>query len=239
MRKKEVTPNFGIGLPVFYTEMKAKIGYINRDIDEFIKYGIGPDNIKLVNDNLKFFNIYPNDEEFLGIQVSATQEKTKESEKLREAIGEVLTRAANKYGKNSGYYRKYGTSELSKLDGALLSASARRVYRVGNSQLTVLASQGLTTEIMENLKTRLEKYEIALGNQEDAESDRDIGSEERITLANEIYAEVAKYCSTGKKIWQNKSEARYNDYIIYDTPSATSKSPETTDTKTDEDSGKI
>jgi hypothetical protein len=143
--------------------------------------------------------------------------RRKQGKELREAIGEVLTRAANKYGRNSGYYRKYGTSELSKLDGVALSASARRVYRVGNSQLTVLAGQGLTTEIMENLKRRQEIYETALGAQEDAESDRDIGAEERIIMANEIYGEVAKYCSTGKKIWQSKNAAKYNDYIIYDT----------------------
>jgi hypothetical protein len=73
-----IIPGFGIALPVFYTEMKAKIAHVNRDIEEFIKYGIGPENIKLVNDKLEVFSNYPNDEEFLGIQVSATQEKTRQ-----------------------------------------------------------------------------------------------------------------------------------------------------------------
>jgi MinD-like ATPase involved in chromosome partitioning or flagellar assembly len=32
---------------------------------------------------------------------------------------------------------------------------------------------------------------------------------------------VVKYADTGKDIWITKSEAKYNDYIIYDIPSGT------------------
>lgn len=50
-------------------------------------------------------------------------------------------------------------------------------------------------------------------------------TEERIELSNKLYSYVVKYTNFGKLIWEYTSEARYNDYIIYSTPSAGTLTP--------------
>ena len=38
-------------------------------------------------------------------------------------------------------------------------------------------------------------------------------------LVNDVYAEVEKICNTGKDVWRVADPAKYEDYVINDTPS--------------------
>jgi hypothetical protein len=92
-----------------------------------------------------------------------------------------------------------------------------------------LAEKGLTQQMLDDLETVIGEFDNALSMQEDAISSRDIATEERIEKANAIYAIVSKHCDTGKRIWVSSNQAKYNDYVIYDTPSG--KPEEMTDAK--------
>ncbi len=116
-----------------------------------------------------------------------------------------------------------GAVGVSDLDGGKLSYVARRVHRVAETMLPQLESEGLTPELLTELNSRLTTYEQALSKQEDAIADRDIATENRVEKANEIYALLVKYCNTGKQIWEDTNQAKYNDYIIYDTPTGKPK----------------
>jgi hypothetical protein len=37
-------------------------------------------------------------------------------------------------------------------------------------------------------------------------------------VGNVLYAELVKLCNTGKDIFYSLNEAKYNDYVIYNTP---------------------
>jgi len=218
MRKKIVTVKFNIALSVLYTFAMAKVGFMLRDLAEFIKYGVSEEKLNALKVMLAGFADIPTDEELLGDQISATQRKDEAGVLLRDAVSEVMQRVANRFGSQSGKYRKFGVSGLSDLDGGKLSLTARRVLRVAQSMLSELESEGLTQEVLDELNTRLEIYDQALSIQEDAIADRDIATENRVEKANEIYTLLVKYCNTGKKIWEDTNEAKYNDYVIYDTP---------------------
>ena len=47
---------------------------------------------------------------------------------------------------------------------------------------------------------------------------RDITTEKRIKALNALYKMVAKYTGIGKDIFYETNEAKYNDYVIYDSP---------------------
>ncbi len=219
MKKKPATQIFRIHLGVFYTLMMTILGFIKRDKAEFVKQGVTEEKIAEVEALLTEFSEIPTDDELLGNQINATNEKDKARDKLRTSIAEVIDRAASKYGTNSGYYRKFGISTLSELDGGELSTGARRVFRVGTAMASDLASEGLIQEMLDTLKNNNVIFDKALGNKEDAVADREIATEDRIEKANAIYALMVKYCEKGKRIWISTNQARYNDYVIYDTPS--------------------
>jgi hypothetical protein len=47
--------------------------------------------------------------------------------------------------------------------------------------------------------------------------DRDVMQEERVELANSIYAKLVSYTTTGRNIWSTTNVAKYNDYLVYNT----------------------
>ena len=55
--------------------------------------------------------------------------------------------------------------------------------------------------------------------QEDAIRLRDNATEDRIELGNELYKKIVELFDFGKDYWITRDEAKYNDYIISDTPS--------------------
>ena len=46
-----------------------------------------------------------------------------------------------------------------------------------------------------------------------------IATEKRVEELNALYALVIKYAGIGQDIFYEENEAKYNDYVIYDTPS--------------------
>ena len=227
MKKKPATQIFRIRLGVFYTLMTTILGFIKRDKAEFVKQGVTDEKITAVEALLTEFSEIPTDDELLGNQINATNAKDIAGGQLRTGISEVIDRAASKYGIDSGYYRKFGIRTLSEIDGGELSSGARRVYRVGTSMLTDLADEGLTQAMLDTLKSTTKIYDEALAKKEDAVSDREIAAENRIEKANAIYELMSGYCEKGKRIWVSTNQAKYNDYVIYDTPSGKPENPAT------------
>jgi hypothetical protein len=219
MKKKIASFAFNISLPVFIVLARAKTGFMRRDLVEFQKYGLTEAILTAIDTMTTEFEAIPTDEELLGDQVIATQEKDAQALKVKEILGSIMTRAANKFGAESGKYRKFGVWEISTLDGGKLSYTASRALRVAKGYLTELESEGLTQAILTDFEAMIQTYNTKLGVQEDAISNRDIASENRAEKANAIYRLISKHCETGKQIWASTNEAKYNDYVIYDTPS--------------------
>lgn len=64
-----------------------------------------------------------------------------------------------------------------------------------------------------------EDLDVAIDTQAQGISDRDLASESRVEALNHLYQLLTKYAGTGQDIFYETNEAKYNDYIIYDTPS--------------------
>lgn len=216
--KKKVVPVFRILLSDFYSVMTAKVSYMKRDKVEFAGEGVDESEFDEITQMLKDFSDLPTDEEMVGNGIVATQNKDKVKEMVKKHITTILNKAANRYGTESGYYRKFGISDLSHLDGPELLTSARRVLRVAKGLQTALAEKGLTEAMLTNLASAIDLFDDAIAQQEDTIADRDIATELRTESANSIYVLVAKLCDTGKRIWEQTNEAKYNDYVIYDSP---------------------
>ncbi len=56
-------------------------------------------------------------------------------------------------------------------------------------------------------------------------SDRDIATESRIETLNALYRLVTRYAGIGQDIFYEINEAKYNDYVLYDTPSGMPEEP--------------
>lgn len=219
MAKKPTTPNFTFSQDVLIQTAKSKANFIERDAAEFSNYNVTDTNVTAFREKITEMEDSPADVEETGTQAVATEIKNAAAVKLKEAVRSIMSRARNKFGEDSARYRKFGTKGLSDMTDAQLLRCAGTVHRAGTAFLSELESEGLTEDVLTELKSLRTAFSVADSAQEDAIADRDIASEDRVILANEIYADMVKFCNTGKTIWASKNEARYNDYVIYNTPS--------------------
>ena len=137
-----------------------------------------------------------------------------------------MTRVAQKHGLSSARYANYGTDTLSKQSDADLLVTAKRVVRVGTASLNDLGTEGLEQSHLDIITALNEDFNTLLIEQKLKIGERDIQQEDRVEDGNEIYLLLTKYTQTGQDIWENSDVAKYNDYIIYNTPSGEEPSEE-------------
>ena len=168
--------------------------------------------IVTLNDSFKDF---ATDQELLGSISSATEIKDATAFELRKQLSTVRSMAATKYG-NTGRFRTFDFGELSALNSEELFRTAKRVVRVGTGFLADLASEGLTAAILANITTLATTLDSNIDDVAGAEENRDIKTQERVELANNIWNKMVKYASIGKSLYEFTDEARYNDYVLTD-----------------------
>lgn len=102
--------------------------------------------------------------------------------------------------------------------GKIMSLTAQKY-------LSQLADEGLTAEKITNLIAQRNALDVAIDAQAQGISDRDVATESRVEALNKLYQLLTKYAGIGRDVFYETNEAKYNDYIIYDTPSGLPETP--------------
>ncbi len=195
-----------------------------RDIILFATRGITNTVVLAFKAMVEAFDNIPTDDELQGDASIATENKEKSGELLKSIIRTIRTMAENKWGTMSSHYKAFNFDGIDTLSDDQLHRMAKRVVRVATKQLSDLASEGLTIDIINDLKSADTKFDDDIDVHAEAVRQREIVKIERIEKGNEVYKEMSKLCNTGKDLFASTNEAKYNDYIIYDTP--TGNAPE-------------
>jgi hypothetical protein len=189
-----------------------------RDKDQLLEVGFTNEKRLAFQAQLDALKLVSTDDFMLGQQVARTQEKDLARLAVEKSLRTILVIAENLYGVNSGKYRQFGGANLGKLADDQLMRYGRNAAATATSLLAELQPEGVTPAMITALTTKITTFDTALNNQITAIRQRDIITEERTTKANELYRTLVKICTLGKNIWYGVNEAKYNDYIIYDTP---------------------
>lgn len=81
--------------------------------------------------------------------------------------------------------------------------------------LADLAGEGIDAATVTAIRAKRTAFNTALKDQRKAIKARNTGQHERIEKGNALYKPMVKHCNTGKNIWENSDESKYNDYVIY------------------------
>ncbi len=219
MKKLALTPifRFSFGTLIGFGEKTGSL--MSRDQAELLTYGVTDADRSFVLQKTDELKNMPADDEFLGVGMERTTTKDSIADRLRVEIRSYMIRVADVYGENSGTYRRFGTAGLSKLTDSDLLLCCKRVLRLTGTYFDALKDKGITQQMVESLTNFCSQFDDALGLKEDADMDREVAAEQRMELANELYTKINRICGFGKDYWYTRSEAKYNDYVIYDTPS--------------------
>lgn len=194
------------------------VDLIERDAAELLAYGIDNEDSSFIAEQTQLFKDFPTDEELEGEVSTKTELKDAAADEVKVAVRSIMVRAKNKYGDQSGKYRKFGTKGMDDLDDNNLHRLGKRVVRVATEFLEELEEEGLTQDIIDDLAAKNALFDDGIDDKDEAVRERDISTEDRIELGNLLYEKIVKVFDSGKDYWVNKDEAKYNDYVIYDTP---------------------
>ena len=188
-----------------------------RDTPELANYGIDDTYMDSFNDTLTAARNFPSDAEYVGAMKDMGETKDFDAQNLRIAIRSMMSRVVNVFPVNSGKWARFNTKGLDDMTDNELSICGHRVARMAQLFITQLASKGVTTALITELHTLSTKLSESVDKHHDAELERTAATNDRIMLANKLYAMIVEIFGYGKDYWSSRNYAKYKAYVIYNT----------------------
>jgi hypothetical protein len=189
---------------------------IKRDSADLALYGVDNGTLNNIALLTKTFKEYPSDAELLGLVSEATKDKDEKRTVIHIQMSAIMIRVKNKFGISSATYKRFSTSELSNLSDEEMVHTARRVVRLATEYLPALSEKGLTQDIIDTLSTDTVIFDNSIDAKASAVEIRDRSTQERVTIANNLYTAISEIFDYGKEHYYTRDEAKYNDYLIYE-----------------------
>lgn len=219
MKKEQVTRDFKLADSALKQKADELIALIDRDITEFKDRGYNADKKTELTAARTAVDNFPSDEQLESIKMNLTEQKDAARRALEKSMRSIFKMAENVFGLYSAKYKEFGSAGISQLSDAEVVRIAKMMSGTAEKYLPQLADEGLTSDKINTLITQREALDVAIDAQAKGISDRDLASEDRVEALNHLYQLLTKYAGTGQDIFYETNEAKYNDYIIYDTPS--------------------
>jgi hypothetical protein len=227
MKKEQVTRDFKLADSVLKQKADELIALIDRDITEFTDRGYNSDKKTELATARTTVDNFPSDEQLESIKMDLTEQKDAARNALEKSMRSIFKMAENVFGLYSAKYKEFGNAGISQLSDAEVVRIAKMMSMTAEKYLSQLADEGLTAEKITTLITQRDALDVAIDAQAKGISDRDLATEGRVEALNKLYQLLTKYAGTGQDIFYETNEAKYNDYIIYDTPSGLPETPPT------------
>ena len=189
--------------------------FLTRDLADLQDFGITSQKIATLQALGDAFEVFPNDDYYLGAVMEATEIKQMKAEELKEAYRKMVLRVTMIWGEDQSMLRRVGASEYYAAPDDKLITLSNNAHLFLTEHLTQLAPVGLTQELLEDFQTLIQEFDVLISTQKKAVDLRDKKARERGNKGNELYQLVSMYCEIGKKIYARTDISRYNDYVIY------------------------
>jgi len=219
LKANEVFPDFHLKYGALTQKSDDLISSAIRDFVDLALYGMTQAEIDETKTIRNEFADMPTDAELIGDKIGKTEAKAEKSKELRLLINDIVNRVGLKYRKSSWQYRKIRVGDLSRIGDSDLCRSAKATARTMTSLIDENSSMGLSQELLDKLITINQEFDDLIDQQIDAVKERDIITQERRIKANELYKKLLHISETGKAAYMSTNEAKYNDYVIYNTAS--------------------
>lgn len=219
MKKNPVAREFKLADAFLKQKADEFINLLDRDITEFTDRGYTPAKKTELNNARNAVDNFPSDEQLEAIKIELTTQKDTSRSALEKTMRMILNMAQNSFGLASAKYKEFGGSDLSRQSDAELVRNARIMTATAEKYLTELSSEGLNADKITTLSAQRDILDLAIDAQAKGISDRDVATEDRVETLNILYRLLMKYAGIGQDIFYETDEAKYNDYVIYDTPS--------------------
>jgi hypothetical protein len=201
--------------PELYAESRKKLLAMRRDESEFAAFNVTAADIDAFEDLIGEFMNLSDDEEMLNQISIATDNKDAVREEIYVKLRDLRARAKVVYAADKAKFKTFTVANMTLLNDEELLFGSRAAAVNAREDLTELAAAGLTAAMIDALDAKNDEFEKAMQAKQAAVAAREAETATRTKKFNELYSLLTKYCGIGKAIWGDRSEAHYNDYLIY------------------------
>ena len=219
MKKPIVSRNYKLADAVLKQKADEFVGLMERDKPEFEDRGLDDAGRINFNNAIQAVNELISDETFEASKIGKTATKDAARRALEKSMRTIFNMAANKYGSRSAEYRAFGEADISNQSDSEIFRTSKVMALAAKEKLADLKSEGFSQIKLDDLTAQGITLDESIDALAKAISDRDEATESRIETLNSLYALLIKHAGTGQDIFYETNEAKYNDYVIYDTPS--------------------
>ncbi len=208
-----------MGVPELIGLGNRCLSLYEKDFSVLETYGINETFKEAVETKIEELSNIGSDPEYQGEAMDFCEIKDKNADDVRVMIRTIMSRVENVFKPGSGKWKRFDTKGLSQMNDHLLARCGFRVVRICNVYLSQLTPKGITPAMLTELNDLTTQFYKSWDDFHDAECNRVCMTTERLTLGNELYDLITEMYGYGKDYWYTRNEARYKNYIIYDTPS--------------------
>jgi hypothetical protein len=158
---------------------------------------------------------------YLALAGIETEIKDAARKQVETAIRTIFVAAENVYETGTAHYAAFGNPALTRLTDEEMVRNSRMALSAATKFLPELDDEGITQEILDSTLVLVNIFDKSINIQDEAQKARDLATEDRILKGNALYKMIVKICNSGKDAWAPTNESKYNDYVIYNTPSGT------------------
>lgn len=224
--KKEIVVLFNFTFAMLKQLCDSMLLLLDRDIAEHTDRGFTPAKREAFVNQLNAFIAIPTDNMLDGMKQTATQNKDKARAALEIAMRSIINMVEIVFKEFPGKQVEFGNFDLTRQTDEQLVRNGKDMTDAAKKYLTDLAAEGLTIAKITALETLRTAFDASIDLQRKSITDRNSVTESRRIEANKLYLILMDHSKRGKAIFADVSQAKYNDYIIYNTASGTDETPQ-------------
>lgn len=221
MRKLKLIRNYTLSDAVLKQKADEMINLLDRDYDAFAERGYNAAAKDNFVEKRDFAASFSSDEILEAQKMILTERKDAARTALEKTMRTIFNMASDHFGGQSAQFRAFGSTDLTRQREAELARMYKTMVAAATKNLGEMAEEGLSQNLIDRLQLQGETYDTLIDEVAEAIYQRNISTEQRVDALNALYRLVAKYAGIGKDIFYETNEAKYNDYVIYDSAGGT------------------
>ena len=218
MAKSKNNKKFNLTYSELFEQALEKLTNAERDITDLSIVGIDAAQIALFSATIEAYKNIESDELMQNLISVEVEKKDLTRLDLETKISDIMGSATLALGSSTAEFRSFRYKKTEQKSDADFLFEADFICDRADYYATELNHKGTSAADVLAIRNLLPLFKSQMKLVVNAKNNREIETQNRLVKSNEMYLQLTQICNAGKVFYQNKNEAKYNDYIIYDSP---------------------
>ncbi len=188
--------------------------FMKRDSEEFLTFQVNESDIDAFELITQEYAGMRDDIRYRTAVEEQIEIRNTTTAKLKKKMRHILHRIQTKYSPSSWEYRSFDGRKYYNSSPRKLLEKVGNMQVAATSQLAMLKKVSITNADLKELATLTSQLNQSLLDERSAVALRELNTLQRAVKAGDLFANLKHYSLVGKAIWEDVSQAKYNNYLI-------------------------